>query len=229
MRREASCTGRMFASLSWVSSSVLGVGGWKLSLLFYDEKQQICKTSVCLELPRLTFLSTTCHVCCQAASETKLRWTTALLMRCYRSTSSLPRTSSRPTTPTGSGSVSWSNWIDLTPFSFAIFWIQFLQHVHGFIYDFPRLCICWGLSVIIAWLSFISLYIAWLSVPLSLSFYSCALSLSLSLSPLAPAAAGLLIVLRLSIDKDIDRYHLLKNIRLLLWKSFMLLFSSLDK
>lgn len=37
-----------------------------------------------------------------------------------------------------------------------------------------------------------------------------------SLPPPPPAAAGLLIVLRLSIDKDIDRYQRTENIRLLL-------------
>lgn len=42
------------------------------------------------------------HLCLQAASETRLRWTTVLLMGFSPSTSSLPRTSSRLTTPTGS-------------------------------------------------------------------------------------------------------------------------------
>lgn len=53
------------------------------------------------------------------------------------------------------------------------------------------------------------------------SFFLCALFLP-------PAAAGLMIVLRLSIDKDIDRYQRPENIRLLHWKTFMLLISPID-
>lgn len=93
----------------------------------------------------------------------------------------------------------------------------------------PLSQLSWRLSGIIAWSFPFSLllifllicslvFVAWLCASFFLSVHS--------LFP--PAAAGLLIVLRLSIDKDIDRYHWPENIRLFRWKIVTLLFCPLD-
>lgn len=110
--------------------------------------------------------------------------------------------------------------LDVLLLSFLSYYNQYSILNSGFIHVFPFSLYllkaesnhCMTVSVVII-----------VYFPVNLLHFLCCLTLcaslffsSFALSLLPPTAAGLLIVLRLSIDKDIDRYHWPENMRLLL-------------
>lgn len=196
-----------------------------------------------------------CSVSQQVGSETKQKWTTVPLMPSCPSTSSPPKTSSHHTTPTGKLKCSHAStvllysawfsaslvmtednlflnqcgkcktdkflWCYLNEDSWCLPTVQGNIPVSLSLYQLKVHCMTISIFTAVDFLVKLLHCLMPDCLCFSLSFFF----LCTLLFP--PAAAGL-IVLRLSIDKDIDRYQWSENIELFLWKNFMLLFSPLD-